>query len=401
MTHVAVDGVAYFDETTPNTGEHGAIALVTVEAAHVATIEEAIRKACGDLSEFKFAKMSDGRQARAAIALLDVIFGFADKGHLRIDTLSWDKNDSRHAIAGRDDYANIGRMLQHLLKNALLKWPDKRRWQFFHDQQEQVDFVRVARIANAMLQRKIASLSPDGRRLPPEILSITPSNSKQYPIIQLADMFAGLAGYLRGLNPATFHGASKAGRARLDLLMALLPWMASRTRLRFRIGEGLITERLAAINLWPYRPQGDYDRAPASGLSEHEPVLVQCIEAGCDDVCLDKWGLSAPRCPRHYAILRSAQEEAEIRAERSRRRNSGTHYCAQCATVVVVNDTMKRLNTRTYEYEYRCKICRSVLDEIDPIATSAFPSHFEVAAEEDAVRPPNVHLPRQSYRDDA
>ncbi len=41
MTRASVDGVAYFDETTPNTGEHGAIALVTVEAAHVPTIEGA------------------------------------------------------------------------------------------------------------------------------------------------------------------------------------------------------------------------------------------------------------------------------------------------------------------------------------------------------------------------
>ena len=401
MTGIAVDGVAYFDETTPNTGEHGAIALVTVEAAHVAPIEDAIRNACGNLAEFKFAKMSDGRQARAAIALLDVIFGFADKGHLRIDTLSWDKNDSRHAVTGRDDYANIARMLQHLLKNALLKWRHTDRWQLFHDQQEQIDFARVARIANNMLRTHVARLGPGERRQPPEILSIIPSDSKQYPIIQIADMFAGLAGYLRSLNADTFQSASKTGRARLDVLKALLPWMALRTRMRFRIGEGLITERSAVVNLWPYRPQGDYDRAPTSTPNEREPILVQCIEEGCDDIFPDGWGLREPRCAGHYAALRDAQEEAEIRAERSRRSETGTHYCANCATVMVINDTMKRLNERTYEYEYRCAKCKAVLEEIDPIDASAFPSRLVAQTEEGVRRPPNVQLPRQSYRDDA
>ena len=167
MTRASVDGVAYFDETTPNTGEHGAIALVTVEAAHVPTIEGAIRQACSELSEFKFAKMSDGRQARAAIALLNVVFNFAERGCLRIDTLSWDKNDSRHAVAGRDDYANVARMLQHLLKNALLKWRQMDRWQLFHDQQEQIDFARVARIANNLLRAHVARLGPEDRRQPP------------------------------------------------------------------------------------------------------------------------------------------------------------------------------------------------------------------------------------------
>uniref|UniRef100_E6Q7N3 Uncharacterized protein n=1 Tax=mine drainage metagenome TaxID=410659 RepID=E6Q7N3_9ZZZZ len=47
MTHVAVDGVAYFDETTPSTGDHGAIALVTLGATPIQAIAEAIRRACG------------------------------------------------------------------------------------------------------------------------------------------------------------------------------------------------------------------------------------------------------------------------------------------------------------------------------------------------------------------
>ena len=248
-------------------------------------------------------------------------------------------------------------------------------------------------------------LGPTSRTVvnPREILSIIPSDSKQYPIIQIADMFAGLAGYLRSLNADTFQLGSKTGRARLDVLKALLPWLALRTRIRFRIGEGLITERSAVVNLWPYRPQGDYDRAPTSTPSEREPILVQCIEPGCDEVCLDKWGLSEPRCPRYYAAQLSARDESDVRADRTQRLKTGTHYCANCAVVLVVNDKMKRLNERTYEYEYRCVTCKAVLEEIDPIVTSAFPSRsrFEAAAEEDVVRPPNVQLPRQSYRDDA
>lgn len=109
------DGVIYLDETTPNTGCHAAIAAVSVAAGAVSQIEADVRTALIDLRELKFSEMSDGRQARSAQKILQVVYTYCERDLLRVDALSWDKTDSRHAIAKRDDYANMSKMLRHLL----------------------------------------------------------------------------------------------------------------------------------------------------------------------------------------------------------------------------------------------------------------------------------------------
>ena len=44
---------------------------------------------------------------------------------IRIDSLMWDIDDSRHKISGRDDTANLCRMYHHLLRNVFLeRWPN-------------------------------------------------------------------------------------------------------------------------------------------------------------------------------------------------------------------------------------------------------------------------------------
>ncbi len=393
------DGVAYLDETTPNAGPYAAIAGVTVVRSAVTHLEADIRQALGDLSELKFSKLSDGRQARAALKIMQVVFDYCERDLLRSDALSWDKTDSRHTVAKRDDYANMGNMLRHLLRNALLKWPEKRYWKLCHDRQDQVDYKHVARGTNKMIAERVAQDRYNVFDKPPEITRIAACDSREHPIVQVADLFAGLAVYLRGLRLDALEPTSKAERARGDLINLLLGWLPSRALLHFREGDGLLTERAAPINFWSYRPQGDYDHAPAA-ISKREPRLVACIESGCPEYVLDEWGLREPRCQKHYREHVRDLEEGEERDRQRLRANTGTHFCEDCVTVFVATPNMKRLNEATYEYEYACPLCGSTLIEADAPYLSCFHDDKHDSSESYAPRPKDVRLPRQSYRDD-
>jgi hypothetical protein len=246
---------AFLDESKPNTGKHGSVAVLTVDGDVVDEVEARVREALGELRELKFNETGDGRQKRAALRVVEIVKEYADRGQLRIDTLSWDKSDSRNAIADRDDYANIGRMLHHLLKNALGKWSGATQWTLVPDEQDQLDYRKVANTVNAAMASAAGGDAP-------EIILIETAESHESPLVQVADLFAGIAGYLRDLANEISMKPSRSTRARNEILAQLLPWLQSHGFVGYRQGEGIFTERACPINFWPYRPQGGYDALP-------------------------------------------------------------------------------------------------------------------------------------------
>ena len=70
--------------------------------------------------EWKFVT-GDARVQRAAEQYVDVGVTCAHQGEIRVDVLTWDTYDSRHAVPGRDDTENLARMYYHL------KWSLRRR----------------------------------------------------------------------------------------------------------------------------------------------------------------------------------------------------------------------------------------------------------------------------------
>jgi ribosomal protein L34E len=104
----------------------------------------------------------------------------------------------------------------------------------------------------------------------------------------------------------------------------------------------------------------------------------------------------------HYAEERAERDAREAAELREYRRAHGTHYCANCAVTVVADPSMRRLNPRTYEYEFRCDTCGSALDSIAGAADPS-PLVFERDVEgfrSRTDRPRPKGLDRPSYRDD-
>jgi hypothetical protein len=132
-----------------------------------------------------------------------VVKGFASQAQakVRIDVLTWDTQDSRHAIQGRNDIANLERMYYKVLIYAARQW-NQTDWNFYPDENSQVHWNEIAEFLNSTrLSHSKPSLltlfESEGANQLFQFRSVKPMDSLQEPLIQLADLFAGMARFTR------------------------------------------------------------------------------------------------------------------------------------------------------------------------------------------------------------
>ncbi len=286
--------VAYADETHYNTGRYRGLALVTLtqdNAGHVsAELRELLQES--GVTEFKWKKLDSAKDRFAALKMLDHAVNKAIEGLLRVDALSWDTEDSRHKLIGRADIANLHRMYYRLFHNVLReRWPDGSVWRLCPHQQTAVEWDRIEDFLDmASTQREVRqSLFTQRRfsvRLKEEfrIEQIAPCESYQEPLVQLADLFAGLAVYSRSSygryqqwqrtrsRQLTLFQGEREGSVRLSLSdrerCQVLGEFDARCK-RHKLGVSLETNRglrtfnpMNPINFWWYEPQHERDKAP-------------------------------------------------------------------------------------------------------------------------------------------
>ncbi|MFC1957173.1 DUF3800 domain-containing protein [Chloroflexota bacterium] len=216
---------------------------------------------------------------------------FASNKKIRIDILSWDILDSRHAVPSRDDFANLGRMYYHLLIHTAKQW-NQSHWNLYPDNNPKVDWKETAKYLN------VTSLyRPDLQQ--PELVEVPKYEELQFgriqqvdsikePLVQLADLFAGMARYsnedgrqcvqwlssqvskwqlkFKYLCPRN-NMKDKDTRKRVCLyqLIGKLYRLCGQYKLYVSINEKeCLWTRICTkpINFWTYKPQGNYDKAP-------------------------------------------------------------------------------------------------------------------------------------------
>jgi hypothetical protein len=130
--------IACLDESFHNQGRFRSLSVASVPVDRYTDVSAALASMLiksGIESELKWTKVKTARGRFAAAKLVDLVADWVDARHLRVDTLTWDTEDSRHAIEGRDDAANIGRMHYHLLRNSLgRRWGVNTRWLLYPDE---------------------------------------------------------------------------------------------------------------------------------------------------------------------------------------------------------------------------------------------------------------------------
>ncbi len=197
--------IAYSDESYSTASRYRSIAVITLEIDRDQETSQSLVNLLNDsnITEFKWEKLHQARDRFAALRMIDKTLEFSVLGWLRIDTLIWDTYDSRHAIQGRDDTANLQRMYYHLFRTVLKRrWPTGSTWKLCPDENSALDWMTIQDFLDtASLEFRIEGdlLDEGGFRLRLErdfsILQVCEVCSTSTPICQLADLFAGLGAY--------------------------------------------------------------------------------------------------------------------------------------------------------------------------------------------------------------
>lgn len=282
--------VAYSDESNWNHGRYRSIGLVTVPGPEARTLSDAmvdLLDECGVSSEFKWNKVKGAKYRETALEMVDLVFENLDL--LRVDVLTLDTHDERHDVEGRDDRANLERMYYHLVLNVLReRWPDAATWHLYPDEKFDVDWETLHdclswKRSDWLIEPNVFEPHQGGISIREyfDVEGLRPVDSKEEPLVQMADLFAGMGCYSRehsdlyltwkrGLDgqKTLFSNPhidlSKSQAERFTVMKTLkakckkqsLPVGFSRT-------GGLQTYDPAhSLNFWFYRPQHEHDKAP-------------------------------------------------------------------------------------------------------------------------------------------
>ena len=287
LAYVSVTHVAYSDESHHNVGRYRCIGVVTAPLAVATEVASEVRAmlTVGGVRELKWEKVRTARERFAALRVADCLFSKLNV--LRADVLTWDTEDSRHQVRSRDDVANLHRMYHHLFRTVLRRrWPTGSTWRLYPDEQDSMDWNSIHDILSAVsmttsLQRSIGeqhSLKLS-LRTHYRIMQIVPSRSEDEPLIQIADLLAGMSAFSRthfdefrewsedsaGQSPLFQHAAPSFSTGMKEKCAVLSEF---HRRSRLNSSRGLTTRNpKCSLNFWPYVPQRASDKAPQKRLA--------------------------------------------------------------------------------------------------------------------------------------
>jgi len=285
---------AYSDESGFPSGRYQAIAVVSGSGADLAELRELLSECLARASwrELKFTRVrGDSSHSRCAMGFLEHTVEFARARRIRVDTLVWDMHDGRHAITGRDDVACLERMYYHVLTNMARRWRQE-AWRFYPDEQSSVNFLEIRNYLNMTISRRPKRGQPSLLQLfrverhAFRFKELEPTDSRKEPLIQLADLFAGMACFSRQDVPNCCKWLRTVKEGHLPLPLAEFPAETSpppaskccRYELIGHLHHLCRKHRLSvdlhrrgylwtprptcAINFWHYKPQRPNDKAP-------------------------------------------------------------------------------------------------------------------------------------------
>jgi len=294
MTARSVSHVGFSDESNWNTGRFRSLSLVTLPLQAFDDITQRLHHllAGSGIKEFKWNNLSGNKEQLVAQKMCDLTIEEVLKKRLRVDVLIWDILDSRHNIKGRDDTANLQRMYYHLFRNVLrARWPKNAIWRLYPDEHTAMDWQTVEDCLQSVAEswELEHSLFTGGKfrlRLQQDFAleEIIPVTSQEQPLLQLADLFAGMAVFSRDQFDAyqkwlkTQSGLPSLIETNEEATVQLSRRSISRYQVlrhfdlsckNHKLGVSLKEKRglwtpnpQNPINFWMYEPQRPEDKAP-------------------------------------------------------------------------------------------------------------------------------------------
>lgn len=293
MDRAQITHVGFSDESNWNKGRFRSLGLVSCRLASLENLEAKLRHVLEEskVSEFKWQKLRTAKERFAAEKMCHFAVDHAIRGLLRIDVLIWDTHDTRHGVPGRDDIANLQRMYYHLFRNVLrARWPSSSVWRLHPDENTALDWNTVQDCLESA-SKTLEVVSPDLMKVRCEVSlrseygleEIRPVASKDHSLLQLADLFAGMAVFSRDKYRDYEKWLPRArGQLSLPIEDGGTPDLTGSMEERFQVlrnfdclckkkglgvslksRQGLWTPNPEKpLNFWPYMPQHAEDRAP-------------------------------------------------------------------------------------------------------------------------------------------
>ncbi len=278
--------IGYLDDSRYNVGRYRSIALVTLAIKDYHHLVNLLKTQIeeSEIREFKWERLKNAKYRFGAIKMINFAVKYVCSHLLRIDVVIWDIEDRRHKVIGRDDLENLQRMYYHLLNVVLSRrWPYGSVWKICPDENSAIPWERLK-----------TSLQHTGGKPPSQIRLITGEKkldqtkysiqqliqvkSHEEPLLQLADLFAGISIFSREKfeqyqvstgqqtmleNHDEFH-SSNADVERFTVLCHLIQLCRSKSlEVQFQSARGLKTPNPNnPLNFWWYTPQSAKDKAP-------------------------------------------------------------------------------------------------------------------------------------------
>ena len=229
---------------------------------------------------FKWNKFNSMGKVNALEEFLNYLFRLMFDDLVFIHTIIWDIKDSRHDILGRDDTKNLSLMYYKLIKN------------FAEDKLKNADTLTIYPDRNNSIDwNLIEDILPNDRIYNTKELSfctagyskvfIEESNTSENALIQIADIFAGLArtsyedyeNYEKWLNQGqqTLFSYEKPkleisskDKYRFKIYKYINEYCKRRSwTVSLKTNKGFSTfDKHKPLNFWFYRPQHEEDKAP-------------------------------------------------------------------------------------------------------------------------------------------
>lgn len=188
--------IAFTDESRQNKGRYRSISMIVISKEQYNKVDAILNKILLKYGiapkKFKWNQFNSRDKVNALKEFLDYFFKLMSNNTAYINTIIWDIHDSRHEILKRDDKKNLSLMYYKLIKNfAEDKLKNGDILTIYPDRTTSIDWKEIEEI-----------LPNDGiyntKKLSFYILGyskvfIEESNTDENPLIQIADIFAGLA----------------------------------------------------------------------------------------------------------------------------------------------------------------------------------------------------------------
>ena len=279
---------AFSDDSKHCDGRFNSLGLISLRKSYVKYIEDELKNIFRNSnigSEFKWAKLRNAQYRFCAQKMIDLVFRNEQK--IRVDVIIWDLKDRRHNnVAGRDDSENLVRMYYHLISTTCSKrWPITQAcWEWYPDIQSSVIWKTLQDCINNKRHACVNDLfgtNPDFEKV--NLIVIKPTASHKHPIIQLADLFAGIGSYswghferfiiwekYRGQQSTLFPDMNKVSFSpgeceKFETIVKLNEkCKQSKLKIAFKSTRGFKSNDICKfINFWLYQPQHILDKAPS------------------------------------------------------------------------------------------------------------------------------------------